>query len=132
VDFTGQSQFVGKTPDIGPYEYGAKQYWIPGFKFTHSSTPVPINGSDTVQPDADLMWLGGYNSSKHHVYWGNTAQEVEAATLTSPLYRGLFKGDDNLYSFDKKLTSGQQVFWRVDAQGEGKIVKGEVWSFKVK
>ena len=49
--------FLGKAPDIGPYEFGAKGYWIPGYQAQQASKPVPPIQAMYVKTNADLMWL---------------------------------------------------------------------------
>ncbi len=118
----GEGKYVGKAPDIGAYEYGAKTYWIPGFRHPHASTPVPPDGSRTVRPDADLMFLGGYGAKSHVVYFGQSADKLaRRAVLTG----------GNIFS-PGELIPGQTYYWRVDAMGNGKVVKGNVWKFTVK
>lgn len=126
-EFTGKDAIVGKKIDIGPYEYGAEHYWIPGFKFKHASTPIPKNGTTTAKKDCDLMWLGAYGTEEHHIYVGNTEESVNNATQATEV----FKGNKNIYSFDKELSSGKKIYWRVDALQGKKIVKGKIWSFTV-
>jgi len=120
--------FLGKAPDIGPYEYGALEYWIPGFQDKIASSPVPPALSTTVKSNADLMWLNAYQATKHQVYFGEEQKTVEQANTKSPQYQGEFK--HNIYT-PKKLTSGQSYYWRVDAIVEGQVIKGDVWSFAV-
>ncbi|MGB2129106.1 MAG: hypothetical protein ACPHXR_06470 [Flavicella sp.] len=126
-EFTGKEGIVGDIVDIGPYEYGADYYWIPGFKFKNASTPIPKNGTTTAKKDCDLMWLGAYNVEEHHLYIGYTKEDVNNATKATKV----FKGKKNIYSFDKKLSSGTRIYWRVDALKGKKIVKGKIWTFTV-
>jgi hypothetical protein len=116
--------YVGKAPDIGAYEHGDKSYWIPGFQYPHASTPVPPNGAVNVQPDADLMFLGGYGATQHTVWFGESAASMKpVATLN----------DSNIVFSKSKLKDGKIYFWRVDAVApDGAVVKGNTWQFKVK
>jgi len=120
--------FLGKAPDIGPYEYGALDYWIPGFHDKIASNPVPPALSTTVKSDADLMWLNAYQATKHQVYFGEEQKSVDQANTKSPQYQGEFK--HNIFT-PRKLTSGKSYYWRVDAIVEGQVIKGDVWSFAV-
>ncbi|MCK4958155.1 MAG: right-handed parallel beta-helix repeat-containing protein, partial [Planctomycetes bacterium] len=43
-----EHKWISTAPDIGAYEYGDSNYWIPGCKFEKASTPVPPDGSVTV------------------------------------------------------------------------------------
>ncbi len=131
LPFTGAEKQVNKR-DVGPYEFNDSEYWIPGFKYAHASTPVPKFNGVNVKQDADLMWLGGYGAKTHNLYWSINANKVATATTDSPAYKGQFVGKNNIYSFAKPLTKGQKVFWRVDAvDAQGKAIKGDVWSFTV-
>jgi hypothetical protein len=108
IPITGSDLWVGDAPDIGAYESGAPYYWIPGFKFAHASTPVPP------------------------IFIGRSAEEVAAASREDKAYRGLFHGANNVYDFSGDLPSGMTVYWRVDAERDGLVTKGDVWSFKVR
>jgi len=132
--------FLGEAPDIGPYEFGALDYWIPGYQDSIASKPVPPALSTTVKKDADLMWLNAYQASSHQVYFGDEQKAVEQANTKSSQYQGEFS--HNIFS-PKKMKAGKNYYWRVDAvlegmaerKGEGKteskVVKGNVWSFTV-
>ena len=124
--------FLGKTPDIGPYEFGALDYWIPGFQDVIASKPVPSALATTVKSDADLMWLNAYKASSHMVYFGEDQSAVEQASKESAQYQGEFT--HNIFT-PKKLKAGKSYYWRVDAlfegKSEGKVIKGDVWSFTV-
>ena len=113
---------VGKAPDIGAYEAGAKLYWIPGRRTAAASTPIPRNGSRTARLDTDLMFLGGYKAVKHIVYFGASPDKLVRKTALT---------DSNIFS-PGKLEAGKKYCWRVDAVGpNGKILTGEIWRFKV-
>lgn len=64
--------YNGTAPDIGAYEYGDADYWIPGRIVAEASMPVPPNGNRNVKLDADLMWLGGADATSYDVYFGKT------------------------------------------------------------
>jgi hypothetical protein len=131
VEFTGSRKIVGSRPDIGPYEGGAVNYWIPGFKFAHASTPVPPDGSVTVKPDCDLMWLGGWKSNLHFLYVGFEEETVAKADESTAEFQGMFRGDRNIFDFYTDIEPGRTIYWRVDAERNGRITKGEVWQFTV-
>ncbi|MBT3201945.1 MAG: hypothetical protein HN350_18750 [Phycisphaerales bacterium] len=115
-------KMVGKAPDIGAYEAGAKQYWIPGRQCKQASTPIPCDGSITARPDADLMFLGAYRAVKHVIYFGASPDNLtRKATLSG----------SNIFS-PGALKSGGEYYWRVDAvRPGGKVVTGAVWRFQV-
>ncbi len=121
--------YKGKTFDIGAYEYGAKEYWIPGFQAKKATFPIPANGIKINKLD-DLMFLQAYKANKHFVYWGVNKEEIKIADKSSTTYKGELKGKNNIIDFDKNI-SNKTIYWRVDALVNGKIVKGDVWSFKL-
>jgi hypothetical protein len=130
VDITGIGDVVGDAVDIGPYEYDAPVYWIPGFQFAQASTPVPPNGSTTVKPDADLMWLDGYGAAEHDVYFGTSEGAIAEAGRDSPEFRQTFEAPNNIFG-PGVLEPGQTYYWRVDSIRAGEIVRGDVWYFTV-
>jgi len=127
---TGADSRIGRGPDIGPYEYGASHYWIPGFRFPHASTPVPPDGTTSAKADCDLMWLGGYKADWHDLYFGTMAEEVASATEDAPPFRRTFHGSENIFD-PGRLEPGKTYFWRVDAIRGGQTTRGETWSFTV-
>jgi len=55
--YPGQHRaFVGDAPDIGPYEYGDVVYWIPGFRYSYPSVPIPSNGAVDVPIDYSVAF----------------------------------------------------------------------------
>ena len=130
TDFTelNHSPYIGKAPDIGPYEFGDENYWIPGFQYPNASTPIPPNRATDVKLDADLMWLNGYESNIHSVYFGSDREAVLNADPKSKLYFN--KQDNNIFT-PPELVSGETYFWRVDADNAERIERGQVWKFTV-
>jgi len=120
--------YLGKAPDIGPYEFGDQNYLIPGYQGRIASRPVPPVASITVKKDADLMWLNAYKASSHQVYFGKSKNAIEQANQQSPQYQGVFI--HNIFT-PKELQLGRTYYWRVDALRSGKVIKGDVWHFKV-
>ncbi len=122
------THFIGQAPDIGPYEFGASHYWIPGYQAKTASSPVPPKAATAVKLDADLMWLEGYRATSHDVYLGTQLTQVMDGTKLSPSYQGNFTS--NIFT-PKSLIPGKTYFWRVDAVGKNGIIKGETWRFTV-
>ena len=118
--------FIGKSPDIGAYEYGAKDYWIPGFQSLTASRPVPPSDAIDVKRDADLMWLKGLKAKNHMLYFDDNYHSVERATQSDKAYRGVF--EHNIFT-PHNLKAGNTYYWRVDTLTHNGIVKGSVWSF---
>ncbi len=117
--------FLGSAPDIGAYEYGAANYWIAGRQEAAASTPIPPDGSTTVKPNADLMWLEGLDALSHDVYFGRSPAGVASATQASPQ----FKGNQTSNIYDPPAFSSASYFWRIDTVTATGAVKGAVWSF---
>lgn len=128
---TGSDQWIGGKPDIGAYETGVDHYWIPGFKYPQASTPVPPNRTTTAKPDCSLMWLGGYQADRHHLYVGGSEADITTAGQESPSYRGAYEGERNVCELSKAIPAGTTVYWRVDAERDGQVIKGPVWHFTV-
>jgi hypothetical protein len=110
--------YVGQAPDIGPYEAGVPDYWIPGRQETHASHPIPPHGATRVKRDADLMWLGAYQAQSHRVYWGQAKTKLRDAGPQT----------HNIYS-PGSLQSNTTYYWRVDAVVADKTVSGPTWAF---
>jgi hypothetical protein len=121
--------YLGDAPDIGPYEFGDTNYWIPGYQAPHASTPVPPDAAANVKPDADLMWLQAYKYVSHDVYFGSDAGAVARADGRSDEFRGNLK--NNIFS-PGPLESGRTYYWRVDAITDRGTERGDVWKFEVK
>ena len=120
--------YLGKAPDIGAYEFGDSNYWIPGFQDKIASTPVPPRESKTVKTDADLMWLKAYKANSSDIYFGGDFDTVKNASKNSSKFKGRQK--NNIYS-PGKLNAGKTYFWRIDEVTRDGIQKGNVWSFTV-
>ena len=121
--------FLGDAPDVGAYEHGAADYWIPGCQAPCASMPVPPNGAGSVKADADLMWLAGCRAASHQVYLGSNRDRVADADADATEFQGAL--ENNVFP-PPGLQAGQSYFWRVDVQEhDGVTVKGEVWEFRV-
>jgi hypothetical protein len=67
VSFPNQNRsFVGAAPDIGPYEYGDSVYWIPGYRYSYPSFPIPRDGANNVP-------LGGHSIIEDSVIIGGNS-----------------------------------------------------------
>jgi len=121
-DYTGE--FLGKAPDVGAYEYGATNYWIPGYQPKQASRPYPPDGYPNAREGTDLMWLGGYRSTQYDVYLGDDHHRVAEADRGAPEYKG--RQPNNIFGSD--VNSGTR-FWRIDSITPNGVVKGDVWSF---
>ena len=119
--------YIGSAPDIGAYEHGAKNYWIPGPKETGASMPVPVDSTSTAKASASLMWLQGLEAISNNVYLGTNHESVDTATTTSSEFVGNLK--NNIYD-PLGLTPGN-YYWRVDTVTSSGTLKGSIWTFTV-
>jgi len=110
----------GSAPDLGAYEDGDSNYWIPGRKLATSSHPIPFNAGSTENTSTDLMWREAYKASSHKVYFGTSAGVL--------VYQG--EQSNNIFS-PGTLTVGQHYYWRVDAVTPSGTITGDEWSFVV-
>ena len=110
--------YQGDAPDIGAYEYGDANYWIPGFQQAKASQPIPPNGATNQQIDRDLIWLGGYEGTSYDLYFGPTPTSLVFQTNQS----------NNIFMPD--YTAGNtNWYWRVDTITPEKTVTGPVWHY---
>jgi len=117
-DFTHPTQ--GIAPDIGSYEAGNSNYWIPGRQLMEASYPIPFNQGNTIKTDADLIWRHGYNAPSYDVYFGTNAEVLVS------------KGNQTNNIFDPgPLIVGQTYYWRIDTITSSGTITGEDWSFTV-
>ena len=55
--YVGQNRaYIGEAPDIGAYEYGDLVYWIPGFRYSYPSVPIPSDGAVNVPIEYGLAF----------------------------------------------------------------------------
>ena len=118
ADFSHPTQ--GGAPDIGSYEAGNENYWIPGRQLSSATYPIPFDAGSTTKTDADLMWRHSYTATSYDVYFGTSA-----ASLTA---KG--KQTNNIFS-PGILTVGETYYWRVDAVTASGTITGDEWSFTV-
>ncbi len=117
-DFSHPTQ--GSAPDIGSYEAGSNNYWIPGRQVVAASYPIPFNVGSTIKTDADLIWRHSYTATSYNVYLGTSSDSLVP------------KGNQTNNIFDPgPLTVGQTYYWRIDAITPTGQIDGNVWSFTV-
>ena len=57
ASYPGQHRkYIGEAPDIGAYEYGDSVYWIPGFRYSYPSVPIPNDNDTKVPLEYGLAW----------------------------------------------------------------------------
>ncbi len=96
--------------------------------------PYPAPGATDVPRDAILGWTPAQTAQKHDVYFGTSADGVDAATRSNPLDVLVSQGQ-TAGTFDPGgLAFGQTHYWRIDEVNgapDNTIFKGDVWSFTV-
>jgi len=112
--------YIGSAPDIGAYEYGNTNYWIPGYQTKKAKTPIPNNGAYNAKTDTDLIWLEGRNSISNDIYFGSNPSDLK------------FQGNqsNNIFTPKEALTAGQTYYWRIDTVTEKGMIPGDVWMFE--
>jgi len=83
--------------------------------------PVPADAADSVAPDVEFSWTGGYGAKLHTVYFGDNFNDVSNATGGSA--QGTLKHTPGTLKFAKTY------YWRVDEFDVVETHKGSVWSF---
>jgi hypothetical protein len=112
--------YLGRAPDIGPYEYGDKNYWIPGRQLDKASRPVPPHGATGVKLDADLMWLPGREVRESRVFTGTDRNALELRSVQ----------DNNIFVMREPPSAGATLYWRVDTViAGGQVLPGDIWHF---
>jgi hypothetical protein len=83
--------------------------------------PDPADGAEAVGVDESLRWTPGFGAKLHHVYFGETFDEVDNAT------GGQTQGAMT-YS-PGPLKMAQTYYWRVDEFDVVEMHKGDIWRF---
>lgn len=97
--------------------------------------PKPYNGEIDVAQETILSWKTGAYAVLHNVYFGKTAEDVNAADPTNPL--DVLVGENqtvNAYDPNGLLDFGGTYYWRVDEINDldpNSPWKGDLWSFTV-
>ncbi|OHB66806.1 MAG: hypothetical protein A2Y76_00685 [Planctomycetes bacterium RBG_13_60_9] len=100
-----------------------------------STNPQPPNGASDVARDVVLGWTPAGLAKTHDLYIGTDFDDVNEATVASPLSTTLIKGlDASSYDPPDRLEFGTTYHWRVDEVNgapDFTVFKGTVWSFTV-
>jgi len=84
--------------------------------------PDPADGAESVDPDVELSWTGGFGSKLHTVYFGDNFDDVNNAA------GGLPQGATT-YTPPGTLKLAKTYYWRVDEFDAVETYKGKVWNF---
>jgi len=92
--------------------------------------PSPPDASSGVSGDVVLSWDSGALAAAHEVYFGTDFDSVYNAVDPNTL-PGMGRLDFNSFDPPGRLASNTTYYWRIDEVGNGGLVRGDVWSFKV-
>ncbi|MGL1888963.1 MAG: DUF1565 domain-containing protein [Reichenbachiella sp.] len=120
------TDFTGVSPDIGAYEADPSSYWVPGFKFTKTSNPIPVNGGMSKSDHIRLMWRKAHGANSYDIYISPDSLTTADANTSDESYIGATS--TNKVS-PGKISSGQKYYWRVDARQGDNVIAGDVWQF---
>jgi len=87
--------------------------------------PIPADDTKFIDPNTALSWSSGLGSKLHHVYFGESFDDVNAGTPET--YKGPIA--DTTYS-PATLALDKVYYWRVDEFAIPITYKGDVWSFR--
>ncbi|HNS20567.1 MAG TPA: PA14 domain-containing protein [Sedimentisphaerales bacterium] len=84
--------------------------------------PTPADGAIWIDVNHDLSWRAGRGAIMHHVYFGDSFDDVNSATGADPQLETTFDAGT--------LECEKTYFWRVDEFDSAQVLhKGAVWSF---
>ncbi|MCH2670298.1 MAG: DUF5011 domain-containing protein, partial [Gammaproteobacteria bacterium] len=118
-------KIVGAAPDIGAYEFGDKNYWIPGHQPAQASMPIPKSESVYQPQERELIFLPGYKGISANIYYGNSealmallAKTSVKANIIDPQKYGVTPLENTKY------------YWRVDTVLEdNSVITGNIWNY---
>ncbi|MBP7053847.1 MAG: LamG domain-containing protein [Phycisphaerae bacterium] len=88
-------------------------------------SPTPADGISYVDPDQDLSWQTGTGALFHTVYFGQSFDEVDTATVGATMTTST--------TYDPgQLAADTTYYWRVDEFLPSGTQKGAVWSFRTR
>ena len=118
--YPGQHRgYVGESPDVGAYEYGDSVYWIPGYRYSYPSMPIPADGAVNVPLDYSLVWNYPYREDYSGV--------MATVTVDGP---GVSRTETFEYPNNvlfETFEPGATYNWSVSVDG----VSGGEWTFQV-
>jgi hypothetical protein len=88
---------------------------------TSAHNPSPADGASFMPVDVTLSWTAGLNAKLHTIYFGESFDDVNSATVGTPSATTSFS--------PATLELNKTYYWRVDESDPPTTVKGEVWSF---
>jgi hypothetical protein len=112
---------IDEVNDIEPNSPWKGEVWSFSIPPKTAYFPDPADGAESVSVDGGLSWTGGFGAKLHHVYFGETFDEVDNATGALPQGATTFTPGT--------LKMARTYYWRVDEFDVVETHKGEVWSF---
>jgi len=83
--------------------------------------PDPVDGADLVDLEPILKWTLGFGAKLHTIFFGETYDEVDSATMGMPTGSTTYRPGP--------LRMAKTYYWRVDEFDGFGTHKGDVWSF---
>ncbi len=84
--------------------------------------PNPPDGVKFVDPDVELSWTAGFGAKLHHVYLGDSFDDVNGAVVGLPQVTTTYTPGT--------LEIDKVYYWRIDEFDGVATHKGDVWSFR--
>ena len=119
------SGFIGAAPDMGAYECGHTNYWIPGYIPAQASMPIPYNGNGNQPEGRELIFQPGYEAVSVNVYFGADSNSLPLLVNSPALHNIIDPRDHGVTPL-----GSTNYYWRVDTVlADSSVVTGEVWSY---
>ncbi|MEE8128238.1 MAG: LamG domain-containing protein, partial [Nitrospinaceae bacterium] len=99
-----------------------------------ASSPIPDDGLPDTPRDTSLNWTPGKYAANHNVYLGTVWEDVNDASVDTPLAALISQGQSATSVDPGRLEFSQTYFWRVDEVNgapDFTVFEGGVWSFTV-
>jgi hypothetical protein len=135
--YTGRGQwrrFIGKLDEAAVWDTALSAadiknvLWFGPYWTRYATSPEPANGAAVGTVDITLRWAAGDSAAQHHVYIGESLQDVKDGT------GGTDMGLVTTTSFSNySWQLGKTYYWRVDeVNADGAVAHpGVVWSFTI-
>ena len=105
----------------------------------YASGPDPDDGALVTATWANITWRPSSLAVSHDVYLGDNINDVNDATVDSPVFRGNQTGTMLIagfagFPFPDGLVPGTTYYWRIDEVNDSEPNspwKGDIWSFSI-
>ncbi len=109
---------VNDTDPNSPWKGDLWSFTIPS---KNAYNPNPSDGVKFVNPDVELSWTAGFGAKLHHVYFGDSFDDVNSAVVGLPQVTTTYTPGS--------LEIDKVYYWRIDEFDGVTTHKGDVWSF---